>query len=295
MSRPNPTSGWRLAAAFEDRVQATVEDLSSEGFGAKVGLVLGSGLGTVVDRMQIVTARAFGDIPGFHAPSVVAHAGRLVQARHGTAQALVLQGRLHAYEGLAMAEVVFPIATLLGLGCETLLLTNAAGGLHPDSRPGDLVSLTGLFDLHLQDPCRGLVLPPAGEDPELAARAAAHLLPFDRALALDLVDLGAREGIAVRTGVYASLWGPNYEPPAEIGMLRRLGCDAVGMSTGPESAFAVRMGARVAGISCITNVSVEAGGDVVTHEEVVEVGAARREDLTTLLLAALAAWEADAP
>lgn len=290
MSVLEPAGGWRLDDSFADRVRATVDDLAGAGFGARIGFVLGSGLGTVVDRMDVRASRAFGEIEGFHAPSVVAHAGRLVQGRHHRAEALILQGRLHAYEGLTMADVVFPVATLLGLGCETLVLTNAAGGLHPDSRAGDLVALTGLLDLHLLDVGRGLVLPPAGRDAELAARSATHLGPFDRELALKLVDLGAREGIPVRTGVYASLWGPNYEPPVEIGVLRRLGCDAVGMSTGPEAAFAVRMGARVVGISCITNVAVEFGGSVVTHDEVVEVGATRREDLATLLLAALDAW-----
>jgi purine-nucleoside phosphorylase len=281
-------SNWRLADDYARRVDAAVASLRPDGFGAPVGLVLGSGLGTVVDRMQLQAERAFGEVPGFHAPSVVAHAGRLVQATHEDRDVLVLQGRLHAYEGLPLGDVVFPIATLLALGCRTLVLTNAAGGLHPDARPGDLMSLTGLVDLHLADATRGLVLPPAGIDPELALRSATHLAPFDRELAQRLVDVGASVGIPLRTGVYASLWGPNYEPPVEIGVLREMGCDAVGMSTGPETAFAVRMGARVGGISCITNVAVEHGGDVVTHDEVVEVGAAVRDALTDLILAFLA-------
>jgi purine-nucleoside phosphorylase len=281
-------SGWRLRDDYAARVEEALQSLRPDGFGAPVGLVLGSGLGTVVDRMDVAAERSFDTIPGFHAPSVMAHAGRLVQAEHAGRAALILQGRLHAYEGLPLADVVFPVATLLGLGCRTLLLTNAAGGLHPDARAGDLMALTGLIDLHLADAGRGLVLPPAGVDPELALRAATHLPPFDRDLAYRLVDVGAAAGIPVRTGVYASLWGPNYEPAVEIGVLREMGCDAVGMSTGPETAFAVRMGAKVGGISCITNVAVEHGGDVVTHDEVVEVGAAVRDALTHLILAFLA-------
>lgn len=285
-----PVGGWRLREDYARRVEAARAQLARRGFGGPtVGLVLGSGLGNVVDRMEVEAECAFADIPGFHAPTVQAHHGRLVQARHEGARALVLQGRLHAYEGLPMEDVVFPIATLLALGCRTLVLTNAAGGLHPDMRPGDLMAITGLIDLHLVDVGRGLLLPPAGAPSEVEAQlrggTAKDLL--DRSLALRLVDLGAREGIGMRTGTYVSLWGPNYEPPAEIAQLRRLGIDAVGMSTGPEAVFARRLGARVAAVSCITNVSVEVGQAVVTHDEVIEVGAARREDMARLLLAAL--------
>lgn len=280
---------WALRSDYAARVDATVAELREAGFGAGLGLVLGSGLGNVVDGMEVSARRGFGDIPGFHAPTVQAHHGQLVQARHGGVDVLVLQGRLHAYEGLDMADVVFPIATLLGLGCHTLLLTNAAGGLDPDHRAGDLMALTGLIDFHWIDATRGLLELPAGVDPELSLRAATHLPPYDRDLARRLVDTGAKEGISVRTGTYVSLWGPNYETPREIGFLRRLGAQAVGMSTGPETALAVRLGARVAGLSCITNVAVEAGGDVVTHEEVIEVGAARRDDTARLILACLPA------
>jgi purine-nucleoside phosphorylase len=188
-----------------------------------------------------------------------------------------------------MEEVVFPIATLLALGCTTIVLTNAAGGLQPDMRPGDLMAISGIIDLHFTDALRGLLLPPDGDLTEVEAqmRAATPKKLFSREHALELVDIGAREKIGLRTGVYGSLWGPNYEPPGEIAQLRRLGIDAVGMSTGPEAVFAHRFGARVVGVSCITNVSVEVGQAVVTHDEVVEVGAARREDMARLLLAAL--------
>lgn len=282
---------WTLQTDYAARVDATVADLARDGFGARLGVVLGSGLGNVVDGMEIGAQRSFGDIAGFHAPTVKAHHGRLVQARHAGVDAVVLQGRLHGYEGLSMAEVVFPIATLLGLGCSTILLTNAAGGLDPDHRAGDLMVLTGLIDFHWIDATRGLLVPPAGIDPEISLRAAARMAPYDRELAFRIVQAGADEGVAVRTGTYVSLWGPNYETPREIGFLRRIGGQAVGMSTGPETALATRMGARVAGLSCITNVAVEAGGEVVTHEEVIEVGAARRDDTARLILASLPALE----
>lgn len=283
-------AGWRLDEDFARRVAAARDALRERGFEApRVAVVLGSGLGNVVDRMEIEAELPFADIPGFHAPTVQAHRGRLVQAMHEGDRALILQGRLHAYEGHPMEDVVFGVATLAALGARTLLLTNAAGGLHPDMRPGDLMAITDLVDLHLDDPARGLLLPPAADaaEMELALRAAAPRRLFEPALAHTLLAAAADAGVGLRTGTYASLWGPNYEPPAEIGMLRRLGADAVGMSTGPEAAVAKRLGMRLAGISCITNVAVEAGGGVVTHDEVIEVGAQRRHELATLVLRAL--------
>lgn len=280
--------GWTLREDYAARVAEATASLEGRGFrGAPLALVLGSGLGNVVDRMQVEAACDFAEIPGFHAPSVLAHSGRLLQATHEGHRVLVLQGRLHAYEGIGLEEVVFPVATLLGLGARRVLLTNAAGGLDPDMRPGDLMAISGVVDLHLQDPLRGLVLPPPSTDPELQLRGATHRRFFGARLAMQLVDLAAAQGVAMRSGSYASLWGPNYETPVEIGLLRRFGLSAVGMSTGPEAALAHALGAELCGISCITNVAVEAGGQVVTHDEVIEVGAARREELATVLLAAL--------
>jgi purine-nucleoside phosphorylase len=277
---------WRLREDYARRVEAAAAPLRGEGFGAPLAMVLGSGLGNFVDHLELTAQREFAEIPGFFAPTVQAHQGRLVQGRlpDGGGEVLVLQGRLHAYEGHPMEDVVFPVATLMALGATTLVLTNAAGGCHPDARAGDLLSLTGLMDFH-GDALRGLVLPPAEVPVELALRAGTHNRPFDRALAMRLVDVGAMAGIAVQTGTYVSLWGPNYETPREIGHFRAMGVSAIGMSTGPEASFAHRLGARVVGISCITNVAREHGVVEVTHDEVIEVGAARREDFARLLLA----------
>jgi len=284
-------SGWRLRDDYAQRVDAGAKPLREEGFRGRLGVVLGSGLGNFADQLELVRQREFGAIPGFHAPSVAAHKGQLLACRiPGTEhELLVLQGRLHAYEGHAMEDVLFPIATLLALGVEVLVLTNAAGGASPDARAGDLVALTGLLDAH-GDALRGLVLPPvaddsSGYDAEIQLRAATHNGPFDRALALRMVDVGAASGIPVATGTYVSLWGPSYETPKEIGFYRSIGVSAIGMSTGPEAAFASRLGVKVVGVSCITNVAREHGVEEVSHEEVIAVGAARREDFARLLLA----------
>jgi len=298
---------WRLREDYAQRVEAGAKTLREEGFRGRLGVVLGSGLGNFAQQLEILRQRKFASIPGFHAPSVAAHEGQLLGCSiPGTKnELLVLQGRLHAYEGHAMEDVLFPIATLLALGVEVLVLTNAAGGASTDARAGDLVALTGLLDFH-GDALRGLVLPPvvdldsstkskkgqtpttahsAGNDAEVYLRAATHNGPFDRELALRMVDVGAANGIAVATGTYVSLWGPSYGTPKEIGFYRSIGTSAIGMSTGPEAAFAQRLGVKVVGVSCITNVAREHGVEEVSHEEVIAVGAARREDFARLLLA----------
>lgn len=285
--------GWELHPAFAQALAPTVATARAAGIsGGRVGLVLGSGLGNVVDAMEVQAAIDFAALPGMFASTVTGHAGRLVLARVEDVDVIVLQGRLHAYEGRTLAEVVLPVALLCALGVRVMVLTNAAGGLHPDVVAGDLTVITDLIDLHLDDAGRG-VLTHTGEVPlELALRAARAGRVFDRVLARRLVEIGAAAGLPIRTGTYASLWGPNYETAAEIGFLRRLGADAVGMSTGPEAALAQALGVRVAGVSCITNVAVETGGAEVTHAEVMEVGSSRRVELATLLLASLPVLDA---
>lgn len=273
---------------YAERVEHAAAAMREKGFvGAPVAVVLGSGLGNVVDGMKVLAAADFSDVPTLATTTVRAHHGRLLEAEVQGTRALVLQGRLHAYEGLPMEDIVFPVALLAALGAKTLLLTNAAGGLHPDMRAGDLMAISDLIDLHLVDAARGLLIPDPSVPSALLARAATAGRLFDRQLVHRLTETGAGCGVPVRTGTYASLWGPNYEPPKEIGQLRLLGADAVGMSTGPEAIFAKALGLRIAGLSCITNVAVEFGGGEVTHDEVVEVGAARRGAIAEVVLAIL--------
>lgn len=272
-------TGWTLREEFAQRVDAAAAHLEQAGVtGAKLALVLGSGLGDFVDRMDVQAAVGFAGIPGFHGATVQGHNGRVVRARMAGRDALVLQGRLHAYEGIAMESVVLPVLVLRALGAETVVLTNAAGGLDPSMRPGDVAILTDLVDLHLRDAMRGLLLPT--EDTELQSRARRAGRLFDPRLARRLRELAPG---ATHAGTYVSVWGPNYEPPVEIGMMRRIGGIAVGMSTGPEAVALHALGAKVAGISLITNVSVEAGGAIVTHDEVVAVGADSRDVMEGLL------------
>jgi len=271
--------GWALLDEFAQRVDVAAAHLEQAGVtGAPLALVLGSGLGDFVDRMDVQAAVRFAEIPGFHGTSVQGHDGRVVRARMGGRDVVVLQGRLHAYEGIAMDAVVLPVLVLRALGAETVILTNAAGGLDPSMRAGDVAILTDLVDLHLKDALRGLLVPRADGELQMRARRAGRL--FDPRLARRLRELAPG---ATHAGTYVSVWGPNYEPPAEIGMMRRIGGVAVGMSTGPEAVALHAFGAKVAGISLITNVSVEAGGAIVTHDEVVAVGADSRDLMEGLL------------
>lgn len=290
MSRP----AWQPTPEFEARIEAAARALRERGFRdtAQVGLVLGSGLGAFVEQLDVAAEADFAEIPGFAGAQVKAHAGRVVQgALDGTAL-LILQGRPHAYEGLRMGDVVLPVAVLARLGCRVVVLTNAAGGLRPSMEPGDLAVLHGLVDLHLADVARGILRPDPGMHPGIFARVARAGTVFDPALAAAIRR--AARGIRLHRAVYASMWGPNYEEPATIGWLRKIGADVVGMSTGPEAAYLHAAGVRVAGISCITNVAVEHGSVEVNHDEVVQVGGESGGAFSALIAAALPALAREA-
>ncbi len=229
----------------------------------EVGLILGSGLGAFADSFENHLAIDYGDIPHFHPSGVKGHAGRLVLGEAGGVSCIAMQGRIHYYEGHPMATVAFPTRALVRLGADTLIITNSAGGISARQAVGALMLIRDHINLFGANPLRGW------NDEQLGPRFpdmsdAYH--PELRALA---VRAGAAAGIELTEGVYAGLAGPSYETPAEIEMLRQLGGDAVGMSTVPEVIAANHMGARVLGISCITNLAA-GSGSVLSHEEVTE-------------------------
>lgn len=249
-----------------DRIEQAVAAVREKapGYAPKVGLILGSGLGAFADRLERKVAIPYADLPHFPSSSVPGHAGKLVLGEVGGTPVVVMQGRVHAYEGYAQNEVVFPARVLCRLGIHTLIVTNAAGGIHPDFSPGDLMVLTDHLNLSGQNPLRG------PNDDRLGPRFPDMSEPYSRALTVKLLEVGRSLGLTLRTGVYAILSGPSYETPAEIRMLRTLGADAVGMSTVPEVIAARHMGVRVAGVSCITNFAAGIGEVPLSHEEVAE-------------------------
>ena len=283
-----------LAPAFRGPVAAAVEWLAGQRFGgAHWGLVLGSGLGNLVDALDQTHAVAYSDIPGYAATTVAEHEGRLVRGRVGSTEVIAMQGRLHSYEGLPGAELLLPTAVLACLGVEGVVITNAAGGLNRFYRPGDLMVIRDQIDLHLNDPLRGLLAHPLGAAGGAGVgRVPAAVGLYDPAVARRLADAAARAGVAVHAGTYCSMPGPTYESRAEIGLLRKAGADAVGMSTAPEASLLHRLGVQVAGLSCITNPARETDQPELNHQEVVEVGRQVRDHMARLLLAFLDPGEA---
>jgi len=284
----------RLVPVWRDRVGAAVAFLSERGFEGRVGLVLGSGLGNFVDAVDDAEAIDYGDIPGYTTTSVAEHTGRLVCGTAAGVPVIVMQGRLHPYEGLPAEELLLPTAVLACLGIKTAVVTNAAGGLNRYYQPGDLMAIRDQIDMHFHDPLRGLMSQPfasaAGVDQvthqKLADIGRSGGLPdlYDPRLANELIASAAACGVPMHAGTYASMYGPAYEAKAEIGLLRRIGCDAVGMSTAPETVLLKRLGVAPVGLSCITNPARETGQPELSHQDVVEVGKMVRNRMARLLL-----------
>jgi purine-nucleoside phosphorylase len=246
----------------------------------RVGLILGSGLGSFADSLKDKVVVSYEDIPGFPTSSVKGHAGQLVLGRVGETWALVMQGRVHYYEGYDLSEVVFPTRVLVSMGCKILVITNAAGGVHADLEAGDLVVLHDHLNLMGANPLRG------DNADSLGTRFPDMSTAYDPKLRALTKEVARAENIDLRTGVYAALSGPSYETPAEIRMLRTMGADLVGMSTVPEVIAANHMGARVIGLSCVTNLAAGISSVPLSHEEVAET-AGRVEKTFVGLIGAL--------
>jgi purine-nucleoside phosphorylase len=235
-----------------------------------VGIILGSGLGALADQVAQAQAVDFADVPHWPVSTVEGHRGRLLAGELEGQQVIVLQGRAHFYEGYSPAHLALPVRVLRLLGVSTLIASNAAGGLHPDFRAGDLMVLTdhlNLVGMAGFNPLRG------PNDDALGPRFPDMSQAYDPALRRLAFEAAAAEGIVLRQGVYVCLAGPSYETPAELRFLRGAGADAVGMSTVPEVVAARHVGMRVLAFSGITNVpALEPGAGETSHEEVLEAG-----------------------
>jgi xanthosine phosphorylase len=248
----------------------------------KVGLVLGSGLGPLADLVADAIAVPYAEIPGFHVSTVAGHAGRLVAGTLAGVPVACLQGRVHLYEGIEPAAVKQPIRTLKALGCDRLVLTNAAGSFHKSADEGSLVAISDHIAWAGLSPLAG------PNDDEWGPRFFPMTDAYDPALRKVLRDTAAGLGIALSEGVYAWYLGPNFETPAEIRALRTLGADLVGMSTAPEVMVARHCGLRVAAISAVTNlVAGMREGQHLSHDHTQAVAARIGKNLSALLEAAL--------
>ena len=242
-------------------------------------MVLGSGFQQALTHLVIAREFAYGQLPGFPTVGVTGHAGRLVIGTFDKIPVLVLKGRAHYYEGVEMERLTFPVRVAAEFGVRTLLLTNAAGAINGAFRAGDFMALADHINLMGANPLRGPALPGLPQFVDLTR-------VYDRRLIEVARKAAKRSKLRLRTGVYMAVSGPNYETPAEIRAFRRLGADAIGMSTVPEAIVARQCGLAVAGVSCITN---KAGGDekagVLVHQDVLAMGESKKEQMARFLRA----------
>ena len=262
---------------YQESAQALRERLG--GFVPKVAMVLGSGLGYLGDEVEAPIAVDYRDIPHFKVSTAPGHKGRLVFGLLEGQRVAVMQGRMHHYEGYSYEEVSYAVRVLRLLGCDTLVVTNAAGCVNLEWKAGDLMLITDQIKMFSESPLRGENLPEFG----VRFPDASHLYtPRLRELAR---ETAAELGIPLREGVYFYCYGPQYETPAEIRYLRTIGADAVGMSTVPEVLVARHCGLRVCGISCITNLAAGMGEGLLSHEEVKETADWVKVDFIRLVTA----------
>ena len=237
-----------------------------------VGVVLGSGLGAVANSVTESIVIPYQEIPHFPQSTVEGHSGRIVAGRLGGSPVVIMQGRVHYYEGYTPAQVTFPMRVLGMLGIQAVVLTNAAGGIDANYELGQLVAISDHINMMGFNPLVG------PNEPRFAARAGAGLRFFDRTEAYSqrlrnlAQQAAADENISLDEGVYLAVSGPSFETPAEIRAFRTLGATLVGMSTVPETIVARHMGIEVLGISCVTNKAAGLGSTPLSHEEVFETG-----------------------
>ena len=242
-----------------------------------VGMILGSGLGDFADTLEDRLVIPFTDIPDFPAATVPGHTGAFVfGTKHGK-NVICLQGRLHYYEGHPMEVLTMPVRIMKKLGVQILVLTNAAGGVNKDYRPGDLMLISDHINYSGTNPLIGV------NDPELGPRFPDVTDLYSASLRLKIKLAAVEAGIGLRQGVYMMFSGPSYETPAEIRMARVLGADAVGMSTVPEAIVAAQCGIKCLGISCITNLAAGVSPNKLSHQEVMETAAMAHDKFHNLL------------
>jgi purine-nucleoside phosphorylase len=234
-----------------------------------VGIILGSGLNGLADSIHQAVRIPYSDLPNFPVSTVHGHVGRFVIGELEGKPALVMQGRIHYYEGYTMGQTTLPVRVMQRLGIESMIVTNAAGGVHPDFSPGDVMLITDQLNLMGMSGLNPLMGPNLDE---IGPRFPDMSQPYDRAYCDLARKVASENGIALQEGVYAGLSGPSFESPADLRFLRLAGADAVGMSTVPEVIVARHGNMRVLGLSGISNKANLDGSTVTTHEEVIEAG-----------------------
>lgn len=243
----------------------------------EIGIILGTGLGGLVNEIEIIDSIPYNEIPNFPVSTVEGHAGRLIYGRLGNKEVLAMQGRFHYYEGYSMAEVTFPVRVLKFVGITHLFVSNASGGLNPDFGVGDIMVITDHINFFPEHPLHGKNINELGPRfPDMSRCYNKRLQNRAKLIALE-------HNLNIKEGIYVGVSGPTFETPAEYKMFRILGADVVGMSTVPEVIVARHMDLKVFGVSIITDSGVPGEIVEISHEEVQEV-AMKAEPKMTLLM-----------
>ena len=258
------------------KIQETAEFLKSKMTTApETAIILGTGLGSLVNEITDKYEIKYEDIPNFPLSTVEGHSGKLIFGKLGNKEIMAMQGRFHFYEGYSMKEVTFPVRVMRELGIKTLFVSNAAGGMSPDFIIGDLMIITDHINMFPEHPLRGKNIPYGDRFPDMSQAYSSELIAMAK-------EIAKEKGIRVVEGVYLGTQGPTFETPSEYRMFHRMGGDAVGMSTVPEVIVARHCGIRVFGISVITDLGVEGKIVEVSHEEVQKAADEAQPRMTTI-------------
>ena len=246
-----------------NKVQETVKFLQEKGITKPdYGIILGTGLGNLVEKIDIEITIPYEQIPNFPVSTVAGHSGELIFGLMGTKKVIAMRGRFHYYEGWTMEETTFPVRVMKYLGVENLIVSNASGGVNPAFKVGDIMLITDHINFIPDHPLRG-----KNEDRFVPRFVDMHE-PYSHKMIAKMEQIAKKMNIPIQKGIYLALQGPTFETPAEYRMVKLVGADAVGMSTVPEVIVAKHMGMTCFGISVITDLGVEGIVEAVSHEEV---------------------------
>ena len=261
-----------------DKIQVTVQYIKNKtNFTPEYGVILGSGLGSFTDDIEIEFTLPYTEIPNFPVSTVEGHQGALVFGKIGTKNVVAMQGRFHFYEGYDMKEVTFPVRVMKYLGVEKLIVSNASGGVNPNYKVGSIVILKDQINMMPEHPLRGK------NDERLGPRFVNMSEPFSRKMIGKAKEIAENSGIEVHDGVYLGLQGPTFETLSEYRMVSKLGADCVGMSTVPEVIVARHMELETFGVSVITDMGNEESIESITHAEVLEAAKAAEPHVRELI------------
>ena len=262
-----------------DKVQETVAFLKSKGISKPdYGIILGTGLGSLVDNIQIEIRLPYQDILNFPVSTVEGHSGELIFGVLGGKKVLAMKGRFHYYEGWNMQEVTFPVRVMKYLGVDNLIVSNASGGVNPTYKVGDIMIIADHINFMPEHPLRGL------NDNRFGPRFVDMHEPYNQKMIAKMEVIAQKNSIKIQKGIYLALQGPTFETPAEYTMVKNVGADAVGMSTVPEVIVAKHMGMTCFGLSVITDMGGEGHVVAVSHEEVQHVAKIAEKTVAKLVI-----------